>query len=41
MNNPDIERLPRHPGGKLVSSVMDAFLGWKFSKIGGIDASLK
>lgn len=41
MNSPDVERLPGHPGGKIVSSVMDAFLGWKFSKIGKIYSSLK
>lgn len=41
IKNPAIERLPRHPGGKAVSSVMDAFLDWKFSKIGKIYYSLK
>ncbi len=41
INNPDIERLPRHPGGRVVSSVMDKFLAWKFSKIGRIYSSMK
>ena len=41
MKNPDIELLPRHPGGKIVSSAMDAFLAWKFSKTGRIDSSVK
>jgi hypothetical protein len=41
MHNPSIERLPRHPGGKIVSSVMDTFLGWKFSRIGKIYSSLE
>ncbi|MDP2277138.1 MAG: acyl-protein synthetase [Nitrospirota bacterium] len=41
MNSPDIERLPRHPGGRIVSSVMDTFLAWKFSKTGKIYSSLK
>ncbi len=36
MKNPDIARQPLHPGGKILSSVMDAFLGWKFSKTGRI-----
>jgi anaerobic magnesium-protoporphyrin IX monomethyl ester cyclase len=33
MKAPDIERKPQHPGGRLVSRVMDSFLDWKFSKI--------
>lgn len=41
MKNPDIERQPRHPGGRIVSSVMDTFLDWKFSKTGKIYASVK
>ena len=41
MNNPDIERQPRHPGGRIVSSVMDRFLAWKFSKIGRLYSLLK
>ncbi len=41
MKNPEIDLLPRHPGGKVVSSIMDAFLAWKFSKTGLIDSSVK
>jgi hypothetical protein len=41
MKNPDIDRLPSHPGGKIVSSLMDAFMGWKFSKTGRLYSSLK
>lgn len=41
MHNPGIEWLPRHPGGKIVSSVMDTFLGWKFSRIGKIYSSVE
>lgn len=36
MEGPEIEKLPRHPGGKIVSAVMDSFLERKFSKIGRI-----
>lgn len=41
MSNPDIERTPRHPGGRIVSRVMDSFLEWKFSRLGMIYSSLK
>ena len=41
MHNPDIERRQRHPGGRIVSTVMDTFLGWKFSRIGKIYMSLE
>jgi hypothetical protein len=41
MKNPGIEKLPRHPGGRIVSSLMDKFLGWKFSKTRKIYSSAK
>lgn len=41
IHNPDIERRQRHPGGKIVSAIMDTFLGWKFSRIGKIYSALK
>lgn len=41
MENPDIERKPQHPGGWVVSRVMDTFLGWKFSRLGRIYSSVK
>lgn len=39
LSNPNIERTPRHPGGRIVSHVMDSFLGWRFSRLGKIYSS--
>jgi hypothetical protein len=41
VKSPEIERHPRHPGGRVISSLMDTFLHWKFSKINRFYSSLK
>jgi anaerobic magnesium-protoporphyrin IX monomethyl ester cyclase len=40
VKNPAIDALPGHPGGRILSSLMDSFLRRKFSSIGRIYSSL-